>query len=263
MTAIDVAYESHGPAYLPTVVLTGSLGTTTQMWHPQVAALLSHDYRVIAYDTRGHGRSPVPPGPYNVDDLAADLERLLDRLEVSRVHVIGLSLGGLTVMRLAATKPDRVDRAAVLCTAARFAPARTWAERADLVEANGMESVARTVVARWFTDAHKRADRDLVAWAERMLCSVDVVGYAACCRLLVRADVSNDLQSIRSPLLAIAGADDPATPPAQLQTIVDAVPGARLAVVEGAAHLANLDQPDAITELLLDHLAGTPRSEGG
>ena len=261
MTAIDVAYESHGPAHLPTVVLTGSLGTTTQMWHPQVAAL-SHDYRVVAYDTRGHGRSPVPPGPYDVDDLAADLERLLDRLGVWRAHVIGLSLGGLTVMRLAATKPDRVDRTAVLCTAARFAPARAWADRADLVEANGMKSVAQTVVARWFTDAHKRADPDLIAWAEQMLCSIDAVGYAACCRLLVRADVSDDLESIRSPLLAIAGADDPATPPVQLQTIVDAVPGARLAVVEGAAHLANLDQPDAVTELLLDHLAGTPRRKG-
>jgi pimeloyl-ACP methyl ester carboxylesterase len=163
MTAIDVAYESHGPAHLPTVVLTGSLGTTMEMWYPQVAALSNH-YRVVAYDTRGHGRSPVPPGPYDVDDLAADLERLLDRLEVSRAHVIGLSLGGLTVMRLAATKPDRVDSAAVLCTAARFAPARAWAERADLIEANGMKSVAQTVVARWFTDAHKRADPDLIAW---------------------------------------------------------------------------------------------------
>ena len=261
MTAIDVAYETHGAAHLPAVVLTGSLGTTTQMWYPQLAAL-SHDYRVVAYDTRGHGRSPVPPGPYDVDDLAADLERLLDRLDVARAHMIGLSLGGLTVMRLAATKPDRVDRAAVLCTAARFAPARTWAERADLIEASGMKSVAQTVVARWFTDAHRRADPELIAWAERMLCSIDAAGYVACCRLLVSADVTDDLESIRSPLLAIAGADDPATPPVRLQTIVDAVPGARLAVVEGAAHLANLDQPDAVTELLLGHLAGTPRSEG-
>ena len=261
MTAIDVAYETHGAAHLPAVVLTGSLGTTTQMWYPQLAAL-SHDYRVVAYDTRGHGRSPIPPGPYRVDDLAADLERLLDRLDVARAHMIGLSLGGLTVMRLAATKPDRVDRAAVLCTAARFAPARTWAERADLIEASGMKSVAQTVVARWFTDAHRRADPELIAWAERMLCSIDAAGYVACCRLLVSADVTDDLESIRSPLLAIAGADDPATPPVRLQTIVDAVPGARLAVVEGAAHLANLDQPDAVTELLLGHLAGTPRSEG-
>jgi 3-oxoadipate enol-lactonase len=197
-----------------------------------------------------------------VDDLAADLERLLDRLGLSRAHVIGLSLGGLTVMRLAAIKPDRVDRAAVLCTAARFAPASAWAERADLVEANGMKSVAQSVVARWFTDAHRRADPDLIAWAEQMLCSIDAVGYAACCRLIARADVSDDLESIRSPLLAIAGADDPATPPVQLQTIVDGVPGARLAVVDGAAHLANLDQPQAVNALLLDHLAGTPRSEG-
>ena len=261
MTAIDIAYEVTGPAHLPTVVLTGSLGSTTQTWRPQVEALSQH-FRVVAVDTRGHGRSPVPPAPYDVEDLAADLERLLDRLGVERTHAVGLSLGGLAVMALAATRPERLDRVAVLCTSARFTPATAWADRAHLVETVGLPSIASAVVARWFTEAHRLADPDLVAWAEKMLCSIDPVAYAACCRLLVDADVRYALPAIRAPLLAVAGAEDPATPAAHLQAIVDLVPGARLAVVEGAAHLANLDQPEIVNELLVDHLAGGARGEG-
>jgi 3-oxoadipate enol-lactonase len=255
MTAVDVAYEVTGAAHLPTVLLTGSLGSTTRMWRPQVEVLSQH-YRVVAYDTRGHGRSPVPPAPYDVDDLAADLERLLDRLGVERAHAVGLSLGGLAVLHAAATRPERLDRVAVLCTSARFTPASAWAERAHLVETDGLPSIATTVVARWFTETHRKADPDLVAWAEAMLCSIDPAAYAACCHLLVDTDVRGELSAIRAPLLAIAGAEDPATPPVHLQAVVDGVPGARLAVVDDAAHLANLDQPEVVNRLILEHLSG-------
>jgi 3-oxoadipate enol-lactonase len=261
MTAVDLAWSVHGADHLPTVVLTGSLGSTTQMWEPQLQAL-SERFRVVAVDTRGHGRSPVPPPPYDVDDLAADLDRVLDRLGVERAHAVGLSLGGLGVLQLAATRPHRLDRVVVLCTSARFTPSEAWAERARLVEADGLPSIASAVVARWFTAEHAQADPALVAWAESMLCSIDPVAYAACCRLLVQADLRDRLPDIRAPLLAIAGADDPATPPPHLQAIVDGVPGARLAVVDDAAHLANLDQPEAVNALVLDHLTGGTAPEG-
>jgi 3-oxoadipate enol-lactonase len=260
MTAVDVAYEVHGPTHLPTVLMTGSLGSTTQMWRPQVEALCEQ-FRVVAVDTRGHGRSPVPPAPYDVDDLADDLTRVLDRLGVERAHAVGLSLGGLAVLHLAARRPERVGRVAVLCTSARFPPG-PWAERARLVETDGLPSIAPAVVARWFTDEHRKADPALVAWAESMLCSTDPAGYAACCRLLEEADVRDELRANAAPLLAIAGAEDPATPPPQLRAIVDGVPGARLEVLEGAAHLASLDQPDAVNALLLDHMSGGIVEEG-
>jgi len=264
MTAVEVHAVVDGPAGAPVVLLSGSLGSTLEMWDAQVAAL-SERFRVVRYDTRGHGRSPVPDGPYDLDDLVDDALALLDRLGVARAHVVGLSLGGATAMRLAARAPARVERLALLCTSARFPAPAAWTERAATVRSQGTASVAGAVVERWFTPAWQAAHPELTEHWRTVIGATAAEGYASCCEALAGTDLVPELGSICAPTLAIAGADDPASPPEHLRTIADGIPGARLVVLPDAAHLAALEQPVAVGALLLAHLdppGGDPHSRG-
>ncbi|MDA2893216.1 3-oxoadipate enol-lactonase [Mycolicibacterium sp. BiH015] len=253
MTAVDVHAVVTGAADAPAVVLSNSLGSTHRMWDAQVPMLEQH-FRVIRYDTRGHGHSPVPAGPYSIDDLADDLVALLDRLDVARAHLVGLSLGGMTVMRVARRTPERVARLAVLCTGAQLPPASAWTERAATVRAGGSAAVASAVVARWFTPDFLTAHPEAREAYERMVSSTPAEGYAGCCEAIAALDLRDDLPGITAPTLAVAGAEDPATPPAKLDQIATTIPGARMLVVDRAAHLANAEQPEAVTAALIEHL---------
>jgi 3-oxoadipate enol-lactonase/4-carboxymuconolactone decarboxylase len=202
-----------------------------------------------------------------MNDLVDDALALLDRLGVARAHVVGLSLGGMTAMRLAAREPARVDRLALLCTSALLGPASMWTDRAATVRASGTGVVADAVIERWFTPAGRRApgNGELVARMRAMVASTPAEGYASCCEALAEMDVRADLPRIAAPTLAIAGAEDPTSIPDHLRAIADAIPGARLQVLPGAAHLANVEQPDAVNAALLAHLdpAGqTPFARG-
>ncbi|MDF2144461.1 3-oxoadipate enol-lactonase [Knoellia sp. p5-6-4] len=238
----------------PVVVLSNSLGSTLAMWDAQAPALAEH-FRVVRYDTRGHGGSPVPPGPYSIDDLADDLLVLLDRLGVGRAHLVGLSLGGMTVLRLAARSPERVGRLAVLCTSALLGPAQGWLDRAATVRAQGTGAVADAVVARWYTEGYAAAHPDEVAAARAMVASVPAEGYAGCCEAIASMDLTADLADISAPTLAVAGAEDLATPPEHLERIASGVKDGSLLVLPQAAHVAALEQPEAVTRALLDHLS--------
>ncbi|AFR50703.1 3-oxoadipate enol-lactonase [Gordonia sp. KTR9] len=237
----------------PAVVLSNSLGSTHRMWDAQIAAL-EERFRVVRYDTRGHGDSPVLQGPYSIDELADDVIALLDRLDIERAHLVGLSLGGMTMMRVAARDPERVDRLALLCTAAYLPPAQGWTDRAALVRADGTSAVAAAVVQRWFTPGYLAANTEARQGYEAMVAATPAEGYAACCEAIAVMDQRPDLSSITAPTLAIAGADDPATPPDLLREIADAVPNGRLLVVPDSAHLATAQQPDIITPALIEHL---------
>ncbi|MCV7279627.1 3-oxoadipate enol-lactonase [Mycolicibacterium flavescens] len=254
MSAVDVHAVVTGRDDGPTVVLSNSLGSTHRMWEPQLDALHQR-YRVVRYDTRGHGASPVPHGPYSIDDLTDDLVALLDRLGIERAHVVGLSLGGMTAMRLAARHPERVDRMVLLCTGAALPPADAWTQRAATVRAEGSASVAAAVVVdRWFTPAHLDARPEVRAAHERMVADTPAEGYAACCEAIAELDLHQSLPQITAPTLCIAGADDPATPPAKLEEIAAGVADSTLLVVDDAAHLANVQQPGVITPAILNHL---------
>ncbi|SDO71133.1 3-oxoadipate enol-lactonase [Lentzea jiangxiensis] len=251
---VEVHHVVSGRRDGPVVVLSGSLGSALEMWDATVPALEEH-FRVVRYDTRGHGRSPVVPGACTLDDLADDLVGLLDRLSAPKAHLVGLSLGGMTALRVAARDPERVDRLAVLCTSACLGPASTWTDRAALVRAEGTRAVARSVVQRWFTPAH----RDRAPW-EAMVAATPAEGYASCCEAIAGMDQRAGLHEITAPTLAIAGADDPATPPRHLEEIATSVRDGQLLVVPGAAHLANVEQPGVVTAALVDHLTGENRS---
>ncbi|WP_046300056.1 3-oxoadipate enol-lactonase [Mycobacterium sp. UM_Kg27] len=249
MSAVAVHAVITGRAGGPVLLLSNSLGSTHRMWDAQIGALQDR-FQVVRYDTRGHGQSPVPDGPYTIDDLADDVIALLDRLGVERAHLVGLSLGGMTAMRVAARNPERVDRLAVLCTAAHLPPATAWQERAATVRARG----AGAVVQRWFTPQYLAAPPDVRAEGEAMVAATPAQGYAGCCEAIAGLDVRGDLAAITAPTLAVAGADDPATPPAKLEEIAAGVKNGRLLVVSQAAHLANAEQPEIITPALIEHL---------
>ncbi len=253
---VDLAFSDDGPFDGDVVLLGGSLGSTRAMWQAQVQPLAAAGLRVVRFDARGHGDSPVPLGPYDIDDLVDDVVALLDRLGVERAHLVGLSLGGMIAMRTAIREPHRVDRVVAMCTSAQLGPSSAWADRIAAVRAHGVGWVAPGIVSRWFTQERQTADPEVVAWAERMLASTPLEGYVGCCAAVQQMDLRDELGSITAPLLAIAGDQDPATPLPHLQAIADGVPGARLAVVERAAHLANVEQPVAVNDLLIEHLCG-------
>jgi 3-oxoadipate enol-lactonase len=252
-TPIDVNYRVDGPAGAPVLVLSHALGLSLAMWDPQVAPLL-RAFQVVRYDHRGHGGSPVPAGRYRIEDLGRDLLRLLDRLNLQRVAFCGLSLGGMVGLWLAANAPERLDQLVVCSTAARMPRPDEYAARAKLVRAQGMDAVADRVVGRWFTPAFLTRRPDVVAGIKALLLATPPEGYAATCEALAAMDLRNDLRRIAAPTLVIAAADDPATPPEQSQQIARGITGAELVVIPNAAHIANVEQPEAVTNQILDHL---------
>jgi 3-oxoadipate enol-lactonase len=253
---VAVSYTVDGAADAPVVVLSNSLGADRGMWDPQVPGLAER-YRVVTYDTRGHGDSPAPPGPYSLDDLVDDLVALLDEVGAERAHVAGLSLGGMTAMRLAARDPELVNRLAVLCTSARPDP-QPFLDRAAAVRSGGTAPLAPTVAGRWVTPPFAAEHPDLVARLEAMIAGSDDEGYAACCEVVAAVDLREDLGRIAAPTLVVSGAEDVALPPAHQQVIADGIPGAQLLTVSPGAHLANLERTE-VTAALLAHFDGAGR----
>jgi 3-oxoadipate enol-lactonase len=252
-TPVDVNYRVDGPPGAPVLVLSHALGLSLAMWEPQLTRL-SQSLRVVRYDHRGHGGSPVPAGSYRIDDLGRDLVQLLDRLSLDRVSFCGLSLGGMVGLWLAATAPGRVDRLVVCSSAARMPRPDDYAARARLVRAQGMAAVADTVIGRWFTPAFRRRQPDLVGRMNALLLATPPEGYAATCDALAAMDLRDDLAQIKASTLVIAAAEDQATPPELSHEIARRIQRAEVAVIAEAAHIANLEQPEIITNLILDHV---------
>lgn len=253
MTATDVHHLVEGPPDAPALVLANSLGSTLAMWEPQIEELAAR-FRVVRFDLRGHGRSPVPPGPYALADLGGDVVALLDRLGIARAHVAGVSLGGMIAMWLGIHAPERVDRLVLCCTSAQLGPPSMWQDRARLVREHGTEAVADAVVSRWFTPSWSAAHPDELGRMRQMIAATPAEGYAGCCAAIETMEVDGELERIAAPTLVIAGADDPATPPDHGARIAARVAGARMAVIPHSAHLANIEQAREVTDRMLDHL---------
>jgi 3-oxoadipate enol-lactonase len=255
VTAVEVHSVVEGPADAPVLLLSNSLGADLAMWDPQVPAL-TELFRVVRYDTRGHGRSPVPAGDSTVDDLVDDVVALLDRLEVPAAHVAGLSIGGMTALRLAVREPQRVRTLAVLCSSARTGDEQSWRDRAHTVRAEGTGAIADAVISRWFTPGYAAANPDLIARLRATFAAHPDEGYASCCAAIAAMDQRADLGRITAPTVVVSGAEDPALPPEHQRAIADGIPGARLVSLSPAAHLANIEQAQQVTDALIAHATG-------
>ncbi|MER7112214.1 bifunctional 3-oxoadipate enol-lactonase/4-carboxymuconolactone decarboxylase PcaDC [Streptomyces sp. NPDC000229] len=239
-----------GPATAPAVLLGPSLGTSTALWDTVAPGL---PFRCVRWDLPGHGASPadlIEPGA-TVADLAAQVLRLADALELDRFHYAGVSLGGAVGLWLAVHHPDRLHRLAVVCSSAHFGDPGPWHERAALVRRDGTAPLAETAPARWFTPGF--TDPRLVD----DLRNADPAAYAACCDALAAYDLRPGLPSIAVPTLVLAGRQDPATPPAHARELADTIPGAALTELPGASHLAPAQQPAAVLAALREHF-GAP-----
>jgi 3-oxoadipate enol-lactonase len=255
MIPVDLNCASSGPGDAPVLLLGGSLGTTLDMWDPQVPAL-SATRRVIRFEHRGHGGSPVPTGPYTIDELGADVLTLLDRLDLPRVSYCGLSIGGMVGQWLAIHAPERIDRLILLCTSAYLPPAEGWHARAVAVrEAGTPEVVADAVLDRWFTPAYTTSHRDVVARYRAMISGIDPEGYAGCCEAIAALDLRGGLPQITAPTLVVAGRQDPSIPPEHGEAIAAAIPGARIEILDPGAHLASVERAETVTALIAEHLA--------
>ncbi len=250
---VRLAYRIDGMAGIPPLLFINSLGTDLQMWEPQ-AARFRHDFQVIRCDTRGHGHSDAPPGPYTIERLGRDVLTLLDQLSIEQAHICGLSLGGLTALWLAVYHGERLRSAIFANTAARIGTLEGWSERIKAVRAGGMPAVREMVLGRFFSAVFRQAQPEVVQSIGDMLVAIDPVGYIGACSALRDTDLHAEIPAIRTPSLIVVGALDEATPPAQSEELHTAIRGSKLIVLDKAAHLSNLEQPDAFNSAMLHFL---------
>ena len=250
---IDINYELHGKEGAPWLVLSHSLACSVRMWDPQIAALKDR-YRILAYDTRGHGGTEAPKGQYSLEQLADDLFLLLKELNIKNAHYCGLSMGGMIGQTFALKYPGVLRTLTLADTTSRY-PAEawpTWQDRIKTAEAKGMEPLAQPTLERWFTEPFRKKNPAAVDAIRKLIISTPVAGYVGCCHAIPKINLTARLKEIKAPILVIVGENDPGTPPAMAKEIHGNAPGSKLVVLPQAAHLANLEQPEGFTRALAD-----------
>lgn len=248
-----VNYEVSGQG--PWLTLSHSLATTLHMWQPQMQALSQH-FTVLRYDTRGHGLTAAPPAPYTLEQLADDAHALLQHLGVARSHWLGLSMGGMVGQMLALRQPHLLHRVVLADTTGQVPPAgaQIWADRVVTARAQGMQAVVQPTLSRWFTDTFHAAHPLLMEHIGAMIASTPLEGYAGCCAAIATTNTLEALKQQRSPALVIVGEQDQGTPPAAARALAQHWPGAQLVLLPDAAHLSNMEQPDAFNAAVLGFL---------
>jgi 3-oxoadipate enol-lactonase len=251
---IRIHYEIEGRADGPPLLFSNSLGTNLKMWDGQVSEAVGMGFRVIRYDQRGHGKSGTPAGPYTLERLGRDVIDLLDALDLEKVALCGLSMGGMTGIWLALNHPRRFSRMALCNTAVFMPPREMWEGRITAVLEGGVQAVAETVIERWFTQGFRTDAPAEVDRIRQMLLSTDPVGYVGCSAAIRDMDLRDFLGTIETPVLVVVGTHDPATPPERGQYIVERVPGAQKVALD-AAHLSNVERLDEFNRVVLGFLA--------
>jgi 3-oxoadipate enol-lactonase len=249
---LQVNYRFDGRDDAPVLVLSNSLGTSLEMWEPQMPALTEH-FRVLRYDTRGHGKSGAPPGPYTIAQMGMDVLALLAHVSVARAHFCGLSMGGMIGMWLGVNAPAHLDRLVLCNTAARIGPPDNWNTRIARVREGGMAAIADLVLARWFTAAFLAENPSVAAKARQMLLDSPPEGYVASCAAVRDMDQRDDVGRISATTLVIAGTHDGVTTPDDCRYLVDRIDVSRYVELD-AAHISNLERPAEFTRALLDFL---------
>lgn len=236
----------------PTIMLSNSLGTTMQMWEPQMAALTKL-FRVVRYDRRGHGKSGVPAGPYSMDRFGKDVLAILDDLNIERVHWCGVSMGGMVGQWLGANAPERVGKLVLANTACYYADPTNWLNRIKAVNEGGLAAIADTVIAAWLTADFREREPQITARLKQMLLDSPAQGYVACCEALSKLDQRDLLPRISAPTLVIAGRHDVATPVEAGEFIRSRIPGASMTLLD-TAHISNVEQSHNFTEAVVGFL---------
>jgi len=236
----------------PALMLSNSLSSNLSMWDPQMPEFLKR-YRVVRYDHRGHGGTDAPAGPYSMERLAQDAVDILDALGIARAHWCGLSMGGMTGMWMLTHHSERIDRAVLANTAAYMGPPELWQGRIQTATEGGMAALVDGTIERWFTPEFRERDPETIARVRAMILATPAQGYMGCCGAIRDMDQREAIRDIASPALVIIGAKDPATTPEAGAVLTDAIKGSQSLTLD-AAHLSNLEQPDAFTKAVVAFL---------
>ncbi len=244
----EINYQTFGDASQPAIIFSNSLGTQFNMWQPQIS-FFEKKFYVICYDTRGHGASSAPQGPYSIEQLGTDVVHLLDHLNIEKASFCGISMGGLTGQWLAIHHPERFNHVIVCNTAAKIGQEQAWNDRAQLVREQGLKPIAETAASRWFTEPFIRSNTAIVESLSNDLGAGSPEGYASCCEALAKADLRADLKTITVPMLIIAGQQDPVTTVADAQYLVNQIPNSQLIEIN-ASHISNIECPENFSHAL-------------
>ena len=252
---IKVNCELSGKKQAPVVVLGHSLACSMLMWRPQLNLLEPH-FQVVRYDTRGHGNSDAPPGPYTLAQLVADAIGILDELGFIRVHWVGLSMGGMIGQGLALSHPDRIERLVLADTAAIIPDdaQAAWQERIDAVNKEGMQAVAESTLERWFTPDYLKQNTPAIDQIRQQILATPVAGYIGCSEAIRRLNYLNRLSAIQAATLIMVGADDPGTPVAASEAMLAQIKDSQLVIIPDAAHLSNIEQAQTFNDNLITFL---------
>jgi 3-oxoadipate enol-lactonase len=251
-----INYEIEGAASAQVVTLSHALATNLGLWEPQMPALLRKSYRVLRFDTRGHGHSSVPQGPYTMETLAGDVIGLLDFLGIERTHFVGLSMGGMIGQVLAARYPERLEKLVLCDTSARVPPEMSpiWEDRIRKVEREGMTSVVQETLERWLSEEFRQKQPELTGRIRDMIVQTPIPGYAGCCRAISGFDMLADLPQIKASTLIMVGERDPGSPVSAAEEIKQQIHGAELFVIPAALHLTNYEAAEIFNQKLLEFL---------
>lgn len=257
VNGIEMYYEIHGKEGAPWLTLSHSLACSVRMWDDQIATFKDR-YRVLAFDTRGHGASAAPAGPYTLEGLADDVRELFRHLGIERTHFVGLSMGGMIGQTFALRHPGMFASLALADTTSRY-PAEAapiWADRIRTAEEKGLQPLVQPTLERWFTESFRKAQPQIVARVGALIAGTPVAGYVGCSHAIPKINLTARLKEIRCPILVIVGAQDMGTPPAMAREIHDNAPGSKLVVLENAAHLSNMERPREFDRALSEFLSG-------
>ncbi|WOE32598.1 MULTISPECIES: 3-oxoadipate enol-lactonase [unclassified Acinetobacter] len=249
---VQIHYQTFGDAQKPALVFSNSLGTNYRMWQAQIDFFKDHFY-VICYDTRGHGLSSAPQGPYCLAQLGQDVIDLLDHLQIQQAAFCGISMGGLTGQWLAIHHPQRFNHVVICNTAAKIGQEQAWLDRAALVRQQGLQPIASTAASRWFTEPFIQRHTALVESLSNDLGAGSPEGYASCCEALAKADLVSQLKEISIPVLIIAGTQDPVTTVADGQVMHAAIKDSQLFAID-ASHISNIEQPMVFNQAVMDFI---------
>ena len=258
---IEINYEIEGEG--PLVTMSHSLACNLSMWDEQVRALRER-YRVLRFDTRGHGQTSAPSGAYSLDQLAGDLLALLKGLGIERTHFVGLSMGGMIGQVFALAHPNMIESLVLCDTTSRYPATATavWEERIRTVGAQGMAPMVEPTLGRWFTAPFRTQRPEMMARVGAMIGQTPPSGYIGCCHALPKIDVTSRLAELHCPALVIVGEEDPGTPVDMAREIQAALPGAELEILRSASHLSNLEQPAEFNRVLLRFLDKAAKRAG-